>query len=47
MAVSRGSCSLRSSPRTIGRSVRVLLPAGEPIEGEATEVGADGQLVGD
>jgi len=30
---------------TIGRQVRVLLPAGEPIEGEATGVDGDGQLV--
>ncbi len=30
---------------TVGRQVRVLLPAGAPIEGEATGVNADGQLV--
>jgi BirA family biotin operon repressor/biotin-[acetyl-CoA-carboxylase] ligase len=30
---------------TIGRQVRVLLPAGDPIEGEAVAVNADGQLV--
>jgi BirA family biotin operon repressor/biotin-[acetyl-CoA-carboxylase] ligase len=30
---------------TIGRAVRVLLPAGDPIEGEAVAVDNDGQLV--
>ncbi|GAB2609472.1 biotin--[acetyl-CoA-carboxylase] ligase [Paractinoplanes abujensis] len=30
---------------TIGRQVRVLLPAGEPLTGEAIEVDRDGQLV--
>jgi BirA family transcriptional regulator, biotin operon repressor / biotin---[acetyl-CoA-carboxylase] ligase len=35
----------RRACATIGRPVRVLLPAGEPIEGEATGVDADGQLV--
>ena len=30
---------------TIGERVRVLLPAGEPLEGDATEVDADGRLV--
>lgn len=30
---------------TIGRPVRVLLPGGEPLVGEATGVDADGQLV--
>ena len=30
---------------TIGRPVRVLLPAGEPIEGEAVAVDGDGRLV--
>ncbi|MCM4084015.1 biotin--[acetyl-CoA-carboxylase] ligase [Paractinoplanes hotanensis] len=39
LAAYRRSCS------TIGRQVRVLLPAGETLTGEATEVDAAGQLV--
>jgi BirA family biotin operon repressor/biotin-[acetyl-CoA-carboxylase] ligase len=39
LAAYRRGCS------TIGREVRVLLPAGPPIEGEATGVDGDGRLV--
>ncbi|MFG1989295.1 biotin--[acetyl-CoA-carboxylase] ligase [Actinoplanes sp. NPDC048988] len=35
----------RRNCATIGRQVRVLLPAGGPLEGEATSVDADGRLV--
>jgi BirA family biotin operon repressor/biotin-[acetyl-CoA-carboxylase] ligase len=35
----------RRNCATIGRQVRVLLPAGEPLEGEAVSVDADGRLV--
>ncbi|MBL7254842.1 biotin--[acetyl-CoA-carboxylase] ligase [Paractinoplanes lichenicola] len=35
----------RRSCATIGKQVRVLLPAGEPLTGEATDVDRDGQLI--
>jgi BirA family biotin operon repressor/biotin-[acetyl-CoA-carboxylase] ligase len=39
LAAYRRNCS------TIGRPVRVLLPGGDALEGEATEVDGQGQLV--